>query len=366
MIILSLIRHDVVTFLPLGVARKLTSSRRLKGAFFLFLLSSLPVDAKLSREDISRIREQKAALMVEQKKLLKEADDLQKMIEGLALVQEKKKEELVNHQEEIYKTLPLLARLERANPLRMVVDPTTGQYRVRGIILMRFLISSLKRKMQQVQAALNDITVMSNDLNIKSQLNSRLLQEINHRKNLLFSLENKKIEDWTKTELERIAKEDDIHELLEESRATLSKTMRKASAASAIKGLPFRRLERPVAGKIFKNSALQNKFSPHSQGIFFETPKNAQVTAPAKGKVVFKGPFRSHAEILIIDHGEKAHTILMGMHNIDAEVGKNVYAGEKIGTMAGYGAGQPKLYLELRHQGKSIDPSPYFAIQNLE
>lgn len=348
---------------PCGRGRRL---RRVRG-IFLFLFSCVSwAHAETARQEITNVRKQKEALMLEQKRRLQEADELQKMIEELSFAYTEKKEKLAEHQMEIYKTLPLLARLERTNPLTMVADPTTGQYRVRGIILTRFLVSSIKRKMQQVQAALNDLTVMSHDLEMKRQATHRLLQEIEDQKSRLSTLENKKIEDWTKAERERIAKETDITTLLDESRATLSKAVRDASAATALKGLPFRRLEQPVTGKIFKDSALQNKFSPHSQGIFFETPKNAQVSAPAKGKVVFKGPFRTHAEILIIDHGEKVHTILMGMHKINAEVGKSVYAGEKLGTMAGYGSGLPTLYLELRLQGKSIDPTPYFAIKDLE
>lgn len=340
-----------------------------RSIFYLILLCSFycsTLHAETLRQEITEVKKQKEAFTLEQKRLLQETNSIEKMIQRLSQNSEKKQKTLGKHQEEISKTLPLLARLERSNPLRMVVDPTTGQYKVRGIILMRFLISSIKRKMQQIQVDLNDIKVRTNDLELKSQSNHQLLREIEQQKIQISLLENKKIEDWTNAEWERLAKEEDVNTLLDESHATLSKTARAVSRATALKGLPFRRLEQPVAGKIFKDAALQNKFSPHSQGIFFETQKNAQVYAPAKGKIVFKGPFRTHAEILIIDHGEKAHTILMGMHKINADVGKNVYAGEKLGIMAGYGSGTPHLYLELRHKGKSIDPISFFAMKNLE
>jgi septal ring factor EnvC (AmiA/AmiB activator) len=333
-------------------------------AFCCFSYS--PTHAATLRQDITTVKKQKEALTHEQKRLLTEVDAIGKMIEELSLLSEEKKETLENHQTQISKTLPLLARLGRSNPFRMVIDPTMGQEKVRGIVLTRFLVSSIKHKMQQVQENLNEITVKTNDLAIKSQSTQQLLQEIERQKMQLSLEENKKIKDWTKAELDRLANEEDPNTLLDESRATLSKTTRAIAAATAVKGLPFRRLEQPVEGKIFKDSALQNKFSPHSQGIFFETQKNALVCAPAKGKIVFKGPFRNQAEILIIDHGEMAHTILMGMDKINAEVGKKVYAGQKLGTMAGYGSGQPHLYLELLHKGKSIDPAPYFAMKNLE
>jgi len=323
-------------------------------------------EAKVSLEEVFGVKKQKEILILEQKRLLKESLRLKKIIEKLSLLSEEKRKNLANHQEEILKILPLLARLERANPFRMMVDSTTGQHRIRGVILIRFLLSSIKHKIQDIQTALNEMTVMANDLEIKSQANRQLLEEIEVKRTQLSAVENKKIEEWMKAELERLAEEEDVKTLLEESHATLSKTISAAKAATTLKGLPFRRLEQPVGGKIYKDSTLQSKFSPHTQGIFFEAQKNAQVCAPAKGKIVFRGPFRNQAEILIIDHGEQVHTILMGIHKIDAEIGKNVYIGEKLGTMAGYGAGSQILYLELRHKGKSIDPAPYFAIRHLE
>lgn len=333
--------------------------------FLVIFLGSIQ-HAEGTRHEITQIKKQKQALNLEQKRLLKEAKTTEEMIKTLSNISAEKKEKLLEHQEEISKTLPLLARLERANPLRLLIDSTTGQHKVRSLVLMRFFLSTIKRKMQNVQTDLNELIVMANDLELKNQKNHQFLQEVERQRMQLSSLENVTIENWTKAEIDRLAKEKDINTLLDESRSILSKPKMTASAAAALKGLPFRRLEPPVGGKIVKDSALQNKFSPHSQGIFFETQKSVQVCAPAKGRIVFRGPFRTHSEILIIDHGQKAHTILMGIHKIDADVGKTVYAGEKLGMMAGYGSGPLYLYLELRHRGKSIDPRPYFAIKNLE
>lgn len=327
----------------------------------LSLLSSFPVHAETSRESIMEVKKQKEALIIEQKRLMSEVKTIEDMIAKLSFESEENQKRLVQHQKDISKTLPLLARFERTNPLRMVVDSTTGQQKVRGIILMRFLISSLKRKMQEVQLALTEIMALSNNLELKHETIQQLLENIEKEKADLSTLALKKIKEWTKTEAERLEKEVDDNTLLDETRDTISKTRRAASMATALQGLPFRRLHFPVTGKIFKDAELQNRFSPHAQGVFFEASKNAKVCAPAKGKIVFRGPFRTHAEILIIDHGEKVHTILIGINKIDANIGKTVYAGETLGTMAGYGAGSPKLYLELRQKGKSIDPTPYFS-----
>lgn len=333
----------------------------------LILLLSLfasQAHAKTLRQEITQMRKQKETLILEQKKLINEVREIQQTLQNITLICEQKKKNLEEHQEEILKTLPLLARLERTNPFRLLVDPQTGQYRVRGVMLTRALISSIKSKSHEIQNALAELAITSGELEIKRQANYKLLENIQLQRTSLSLEEGKKIASWTKEEIERISEEVDVNTVLDESRVT--KDARNLVSTPLSEGLPFRRLSTPVAGKMFRDAELQNRFSPHSQGIFFETQKNAHVTAPAKGTVVFRGPFRTHAEILIIDHGEKAHTIWIGMNKINAELGKTVYAGEKLGTMAGYGAEEPKLYVELRHKGKSIDPTPYFTGKTLE
>jgi len=329
---------------------------------FLFILCLVaPTKAQDLRQEISQLQDQKIKLLHEQKRLLEESTKLEKKLNELALLHKDKAQHLAQHQEEISKKLPLLARLGRANPLRILADPSAGQDTLRGIILVRVFTASLKRQMQKIQAEVNDIEALSKDLQGKTESHIELLKKVEFQQAQLSTLKTQKIEDWKNNELHRLADEDDINALLGESREALSKKEGSAATATKAKGLPFRRLEHPVLGKIIEDASFKKKFSSHSQGVVFETKKEAEVRAPAQGKIVFKGPFRNQGDILILDHGKKVQTIFMGMHKIDAYVGQKVYAGEKLGTMAGYGAKPPKLYLELRQKGKAIDPQPYFA-----
>jgi septal ring factor EnvC (AmiA/AmiB activator) len=299
--------------------------------------------------------------LLEQKRLQEEVTLLEKKLEDLLIQKEKREKEAQLHQNEISTNLPFLARLGRVSPLRILVDPMASQNTLRGIILVRILTRSLKHHIQRVQAELNEIAALSKDFEWKSQNHLQLLQTIEIQKSELKALEIQKIEDWKQSEIDRLANEEDVNVLLDEARSTVSKTEKKANAAAALQGLPFRHLGLPVIGKVIEDTALQDKFAPHSQGVVFETKKNAEVISPSQGKVVFKGPFQNQGEILIIDHGEKVHSVFIGMHKIDAQIGQNVYAGEKLGMMAGYGSSPPKLYFELRQKGKAIDPKPYFA-----
>jgi septal ring factor EnvC (AmiA/AmiB activator) len=307
------------------------------------------------------IKAQKTTLLLEQKHLLQEVASLEESLSELSSQHEKKKEEAAFHAQEISKNLPLLVRLGRTNPLRILGDPLAGQNTLRGVILVRTLMASLRLKIQSIQAELSEISALSIDIKRKRQTYLHLLQTLALQQNELKGLEAQKIEDWKEGEIERLAEENDVNALLDEARTTLSKPKKMSKMATIAQGLPFHQLKMPVIGKPVEDRALQKKFSPDGEGIIFETKKNGDILAPAKGTVVFKGPFRDQGDILILDHGDKVHTVFMGMDKIDAEVGKDVYAGEKLGKMAGYGAHGPKLYFELRQDGKAIDPKPYLA-----
>lgn len=331
--------------------------------FFIFLLLS-PACAEETPTELEALRAQRLALLQDQQQLLEKVTALEKALQDISLLTEEKKAKVERHKEEIVKQLPLLARLGRSNPFRLLIDSRTTQNAVRGIVLLRALGVSLKHRMSVIQAELNELAALSKDFEMKNQDHRALLQAMETHQAKLKLVETQRIEEWKQEEEGRLAGEDDITTLLEESRSALSKTAKKAKGASIAKGLPFRRLEQPVSGKIKVDSKLQKKFSPEGQGIIFETQKNADVFAPSKGTVVFKGPFRSQEEILILDHGKDVHTVVMGMHKISAEIGQSVYAGEKLGTMAGYGKNPPLLYLELRQKGKAIDPKPYFSLSS--
>ncbi len=326
---------------------------------FIAVLSVSSAYGKVDKKKDYQNQKLKEGLVIEQKRLLDEIDALQKNIQVLKALQQERQVNLSKKQQEVSKSFPLLVRLGRVNSIKLLADPKTGQNTLRSIILMRALTQSLKGQIQQVQAELKEIEGMSKELEGREEIQQNLLQAIEFQKNQVDALEG--IEDVKKKELDRLADVDDINTLLDESRAALSKVERSANTASKSKKLPFRRLERPVLGKIIEDKAIQNKYSPKSIGVVFETKMNAEVLSPSSGTIVFKGPFREQGEILILDHGKNVHSVFMGMDKINAYVGQKVYAREKLGTMAGYGSGAPKLYFELRQKGKAIDPKPYFT-----
>ena len=117
----------------------------------------------------------------------------------------------------------------------------------------------------------------------------------------------------------------------------------------------------PVRGETTGQFGEDADFGVTRKGIVIRTRADAQVVAPFDGQIVFAGPFRGYGQILIIEHGGGYHTLVAGLARVDTIVGQWVLAGEPVGLMGNLDAEQTELYVELRHAGQPIDPSPWFA-----
>jgi len=115
----------------------------------------------------------------------------------------------------------------------------------------------------------------------------------------------------------------------------------------------------PVVGRVVAGFGQTAEDGTKSQGILFETLPGAQVVAPHDGQAVFRGPFRSYGELLIIEHQNGYHTLLAGLGRTDVVVGQWVLAGEPVGVMDVLENSRPRLYVEFRRYGKAIDPWPW-------
>ena len=116
----------------------------------------------------------------------------------------------------------------------------------------------------------------------------------------------------------------------------------------------------PASGRVTLRYGENDELGVVSKGLTLETRPAAQVVAPFDGRVVFAGPFRGYGHILIIEHGDGYHSLLAGLDRVEGIVGEWLVAGEPIGTMPADGA-NPRLYLELRHNGQPINPLPWLA-----
>ncbi len=116
---------------------------------------------------------------------------------------------------------------------------------------------------------------------------------------------------------------------------------------------------RCVPGKIISHYGNTAMGAAFSKGVVIETRPETEVLAPFDGEVVFAGPFRDYGRMVILRHGNEYHTLLAGMDEINCTPGQFLLEGEPIGAM-GRRSGANRLYVELRKDGKPVDPLPWF------
>ncbi len=125
---------------------------------------------------------------------------------------------------------------------------------------------------------------------------------------------------------------------------------------------PRGQLQPPVIGVVVKGWGEQTDGGP-ATGVSYYAPPGAHVISPCGGRVVFADNFRSYGLLLIVDCGGGYHVVLSGFDRLDVKLGQSLVAGEPIGVMPKWDAGstarRPALYVELRHDGTPVNPTPW-------
>lgn len=116
----------------------------------------------------------------------------------------------------------------------------------------------------------------------------------------------------------------------------------------------------PITGQMSRGFE-EDGLGPLDKGLTFVTALAQPVRAPRSGTIVFAGPFMSFGLLLIVDHGHEYHSLLAGVARLDVGVGDVVVAGQIVGSIAGSEEAPARLYLELRHNGRPINPLPWLA-----
>jgi len=100
------------------------------------------------------------------------------------------------------------------------------------------------------------------------------------------------------------------------------------------------------------------------KGIDIDARVGEEIRAVEKGSVVYADRFAGYGKMVIIDHGERYYTIYGHLSEILKKTGDEVKRGEVVGkagdsdSLAG-----SKLYFEMRKDGHSVDPLPWFRKQ---
>jgi len=91
-------------------------------------------------------------------------------------------------------------------------------------------------------------------------------------------------------------------------------------------------------------------------GIEIAAAADTPVGAVHEGTVVFADLFRGYGLMIVVDHGDKHHTLYAHLAEARVVAGQRVAAGELVGTVGATSLGGPGLYFEVRREGKPQDP----------
>jgi septal ring factor EnvC (AmiA/AmiB activator) len=124
------------------------------------------------------------------------------------------------------------------------------------------------------------------------------------------------------------------------------------------------RLGWPVDGQVVGEFGAQvhPRFGTRTfrSGIDIAVPEGTGIAAVYPGHVVYTGWFRGYGNLIIVDHGGDYVTLYAHAAEILVAEGDDVKQGQTIGTVGETGSLQgPRLYFEVRHQGKPQDPAQW-------
>ena len=126
-------------------------------------------------------------------------------------------------------------------------------------------------------------------------------------------------------------------------------------AGIATPGAP-RRYILPVAGRLVAGFGASQPGRAQSRGLTLVAGSQAQVVAPASGRVAFAGTFQGYGQVVIIEHGGGWVSLVTGLAALDCRVGQELVAGSPLGRL---GTGSPAVTLELRRAGEPVNPLDY-------
>ncbi|HEX9145702.1 MAG TPA: peptidoglycan DD-metalloendopeptidase family protein [Candidatus Binatia bacterium] len=232
----------------------------------------------------------------------------------------------------------------------------------------RVLIAQLSEQTQQRDRLAKTLALKKEELDgqrqVLAEAQESVRKEAQNKKILLASLrQEKESRIRAVKELEQAALR--LQKMMEEiSRRAVSKPpdIRSGVGLGALRG----KLDWPVKGELISGFGKARHREVEAEvfhnGIDIEAPIGEEVKAVEKGTVVFADRFSGYGKMVIVDHGNRYYTIYAHLSEILKRNGDAVSRGEALGRAGDSDSlSGAKLYFEMRKDGRSIDPVPWFA-----
>lgn len=136
-------------------------------------------------------------------------------------------------------------------------------------------------------------------------------------------------------------------------------TTEKMQPFKSLKG----KLSWPVSGHVSQRYGQRQAAGKlKSRGVRIDAPEGAPVHAISTGRVAFADWLRGFGLLLIIEHGDGYMSLYGHNRSLFREVGEWVRKDEVVAEVGNSGGSlQAGLYLELRKDGRPVNPTPWFS-----
>lgn len=357
---------------------------------------ALEQERRKTASELSRLRRESIAAAKKSQQHEARLVELESELASLAEQEDAARSALGQRHFEMAGTLAALERISRNPPQTMLAFPDAPVRMVRSAMLLRGVLPRVRAEADGLAAQLEELARIRERKRVQLVALAEATADLEQEQKQLADLLGRKSRllkqtstAWREVDrrIEDLAKRaSSIRELLaqieierkrreeEEERRRREEARSKPApetdlATSKPAGLhPFPvngSIANPTSGKILRRYGERSRRGQTERGITFATRPGARIVAPHDGQIVFAGPFEGYGQILIIEHDGGYHTLLAGLERLDAMLGQWVLTGEPIGSM-GQGTidllGETGgLYLELRHQGRPINPQRWIA-----
>ncbi len=340
-------------------------------------MKALQGDLDSTREELVRVG----------KSMRRNEDTLQTLESRITELEAKRKEvqeTLQSDRASISRLILALQRLRRLPPEAIIARPGAPLETAQSAMLLQEVIPALNNHAKDLQKNLAELASISDELQNKREKVLATTEELQDEQQMLSGLLEKREKLYTSTHSDYKQREKAVKEIsaqaknLQDLVAKLEEDRKRAEAREAANRAlqaqgtnappPVTDFPKtgegqlPVSGIITIAYNQPDDFGAPSQGITITGRPGAVVVAPMGGIVRFAGPFKGHGKMVILEHKKGYHSLIAGLEKIDTVVGQSLKAGEPLGLMKeAQDKLRPRLYYELRHNGKPVNPSQKFA-----
>ncbi len=339
-------------------------------------IAALTREAQALKRESASVLDQLRALDVERD--LQRARERQARLTGAAL--EADLAELASRREHLQATLDrerpaVAARLERLQRLgrvgyaRIAWNARSARDVGRASRLMSYLAKDDGRRLSAYRDTAEALTETRTRLDVGRAEARALETEARGRRAAADAAYARKRELLAELQQETGRREQWLAELVA-ARGRLDATMNdRAAAAAPTAAVPALRV--PIQSRRRElpwpmEGAVAQRFGRHrdarfgtatiSNGIAIAAPGGTSVRAIHPGTVVFAGPFTGFGQLVIVDHGQQAFSLYGYLSAIRVQRGTSIGAGGVVGDVGDAPDGESSLYLELRVDGRPVDP----------